>query len=63
MFVCRRARRPPSRITPSAWSGRTPQLKRDLLCAIGALLGHFLRNKTWVGDDSKVIYRGPEVAA
>jgi hypothetical protein len=32
MFVWRRARRPPSRITPSARSGRTPRLKRDLLC-------------------------------
>jgi hypothetical protein len=31
--------------------------------AIGALLAHFLRNKTWVGDDGKVIYRGPEVRA
>jgi hypothetical protein len=31
--------------------------------ALGALLGHFLRNKTWVGDDGKVIYRGPEAAA
>src|SRR6266511_2968697 len=32
MFLWRRARQPPSRITPSARSGRTPQLKRDLLC-------------------------------
>src|SRR5262249_36559170 len=32
MFVWRGARRPPARITPSARSGRIPQLKRDLLC-------------------------------
>ena len=24
--------------------------------AVGALLAHFLRDKTWVGDDGKVIY-------
>ena len=48
---------------------RTAALRRWLLWerqeddSIGALLAHFLRDKTWVGDDGTVIYRGAEAAA